>query len=375
MAMNGTILVTGGTGTLGRELVRRLAVESSTPRVVVLSRSARDPDPGFPSGIRVVQGDLLAGPGMGLSASVREELSADVTDILHCAAETRFTLPLEEARAINVGGTRSLLEFAEGCPSLRRIGCFSTVYVAGQRTGRFTEDDLEDGGSGFVNSYEQSKNEMEREIRERMGDLPIAVYRLSTLIGDSTTGAVTGFNAFHHALRLLYLGLAPMIPGDPAHRIDVVAVDHVADAACWLFGRRFEAGRTYHLCSGPERSSSLAELIDAVVEAFHRFRPEWRRRGIERPAIVDLPTYELFARSVEETGNEILLRATRAVQGFAYQLAYPKTFDRNATEATLEGSGLRPPPVLEYLPKVVRWCLENEWRTTRSWNVSSSNAA
>ncbi|HYO45868.1 MAG TPA: SDR family oxidoreductase [Gemmatimonadota bacterium] len=373
--MNGTILVTGGTGTLGRELVRRLAVESSTPRVVVLSRSARDPDPGFPSGIRVVQGDLLAGPGMGLSASVREELSADVTDILHCAAETRFTLPLEEARAINVGGTRSLLEFAEGCPSLRQIGCFSTVYVAGRRTGRITEDDLEDGGSGFVNSYEQSKNEMEREIRERMGDLPIAVYRLSTLIGDSTTGAVTGFNAFHHALRLLYLGLAPMIPGDPAHRIDVVAVDHVADAACWLFGRRFEAGRTYHLCSGPERSSSLAELIDAVVEAFHRFRPEWRRRGIERPAIVDLPTYELFARSVEETRNEILLRATRAVQSFAYQLAYPKTFDRTATQAALEGSGLRPPPVLEYLPKVVRFCLENEWRTTRSWNVSSSSAA
>lgn len=375
MAMNGTILVTGGTGTLGRELVRRLAVESSAPRVVVLSRSARDPDPGVPSGIRVVQGDLLAGPGMGLSASVREELSADVTDILDCAAETRFTLPLEEARAVNVGGTRSLLEFAEGCPSLRQIGCFSTVYVAGRRTGRITEDDLEDGGSGFVNSYEQSKNEMEREIRERMGDLPIAVYRLSTLIGDSTTGAVTGFNAFHHALRLLYLGLAPMIPGDPAHRIDVVAVDHVADAACWLFGRRFEAGRTYHLCSGHERSSSLAELIDAVVEAFHRFRPEWRRRGFERPAIVDLPTYELFARSVEETGNEILLRATRAVQSFAYQLAYPKTFDRTATQAALEGSGLRPPPVLEYLPKVVRFCLENEWRTTRSWNVSSSSAA
>jgi long-chain acyl-CoA synthetase len=375
MAMNRTILVTGGTGTLGRELVRRLAEESSPPQVVVLSRSAPDPDWRFPPGIRIVRGNLLAGPGLGLSPTAREELSAGVTDILHCAADTRFTLPLEEARAVNVGGTRSLLEFAGGCSSLRQVGCFSTVYVAGRRTGQFTEDDLDDDGAGFVNSYEQSKNEMEREIRERMGDLPLAVYRLSTLIGDSTTGAVTGLNAFHHALRLLYLGLAPMIPGDPAHRIDLVAVDHVADAACWLFGHRFEAGRTYHLCSGPERSSSLAELIDAVVEAFRRLRPEWRRCGIERPAIVGLPTYELFARSVEETGNEILLRATRAVQSFAYQLAYPKTFDRTATQAALQGSGLRPPPVLEYLPKVVRSCLENEWRTTRSWKVSSSNAA
>ena len=295
MALHGTLLVTGGTGTLGRRLVRRLAVEGSGARVVVLSRSARDPDPGFPSGVRVVRGDLLAGAGLGLSPIVREELSADVTGILHCAAETRFTLPLGEARATNVGGTCSLLEFATACPSLRQIGCFSTVYVAGRRTGRFAEDDLEDDGAGFVNSYEQSKNEMEREIRARMDDLPVAVYRLSTLIGDSVSGAVTGFNAFHHALRLLYHGLAPMIPGDPAHRVDVVADDYVADAAGWLFARRFAAGRTYHLCSGPDRSSSLAELIDAVVEAFHRFRPEWRRRGIEKPAIVDLPTYELFA--------------------------------------------------------------------------------
>jgi nucleoside-diphosphate-sugar epimerase len=374
MAMNGTILVTGGTGTLGRELVRRLAMEQSGPGIVVLSRSVPDPSPGFPPGVRVVRGDLLAGPGLGLSGRVREELSADVTHILHCAAETRFTLPLEESRAVNVGGTRSLLEFAQGCPSMRRIGCFSTVYVAGRRTGRFTEDDLDDGGAGFVNSYEQSKNEMECEIRERMGDLPLAVYRLSTLIGDSATGAMTGFNAFHHALRLLYHGLAPMMPGNPAHRIDVVGVDYVADAACWLFRRRFEAGRTYHLCSGPERSSSLAELIDAVMSAFYRFRPEWRRRGIERPAIVDLPTYELFARSVEETGNEVLLRATRAVQSFAYQLAYPKTFDRTATETALAGSGLSPAPVLEYLPNVVRTCLESEWRTT-SWNATTSSAA
>jgi nucleoside-diphosphate-sugar epimerase len=273
-----------------------------------------------------------------------------------------------------VGGTRSLLEFAAGCSSLLQIGCFSTVYVAGRRTGRFTENDLDDGGAGFVNSYEQSKSEMEREIRDRMGDLPLAIYRLSTLIGDSATGAVTGFNAFHHALRLLYQGLAPMMPGNPAHRIDVVGVDYVADAACWLFRRRFEAGRTYHLCSGPERSSSLAELIDAVMSAFYRFRPEWRRRGIERPAIVDLPTYELFARSVEETGNEVLLRATRAVQSFAYQLAYPKTFDCAATEVALAGSGLRPARVLEYLPDVVRTCLEKEWRTP-SWNATTSSAA
>ncbi len=366
MTMSRTVLVTGGTGTLGRELVRRLAGEPSAPRIVVLSRTAPDPDPRFPPGVRVLPGDLVAGRGLGVSPAAGGALSAEETDILHCAAETRFTVSLAEARAVNVGGTSSLLDFAARCRSLRQMGCFSTVYVAGRRTGGFTEDDLEDAGTGFVNSYERSKCEMEREVRRRMGDLPVALYRLSTLIGDSATGAVTGLNAFHHALRLLYHGLAPMVPGDPGHRVDLVAVDYAADAACWLFRHRFEAGRTYHLCSGPGSSTPLAELIDQVLEAFHRFRPEWRRRHIERPAIVDLPTYELFVRSVEETGNEVLLRATRAVQSFACQLAYPKVFDRTATEAALEGSGLRPPPVQAYLPKVVRRCLETDWGSTAS---------
>ena len=371
MTMDRTVLVTGGTGALGRELVRRLARDPGA-RVVVLSRAARDPeriaagDPlveslGWSDGVRVVRGDVLAGGELGLSSVAREELSREVTDVLHCAAATRFNLPLDEARSANVGGTRSVLDFAAGCRALRRIGVFSTVYVAGRRTGRFAEDDLEDGGAGFVNTYEQSKNEMEREVRARMEELPLAVYRLSTLIGDSTTGAVTGYNAFHHAMRLLYHGLAPMVPGERAHRIDVVAVDYVADAAVWLFERRFEGGRTYHLCSGPERTSTLDDLIDQVIAVFHRIRPEWRRRGIEKPAVVGLPTYELFVRSVEETGNEVLRRATRAVQSFAYQLAFPKEFDATRTVAALLGSGLRPPAVREYLPRVIETCVDSDW--------------
>jgi nucleoside-diphosphate-sugar epimerase len=362
MSAERTVLLTGGTGTLGRELARRLAVDPSAPRVVVLSRSASGRDPRLPSTVRVVRGDLRAGSQMGLSPALWDELSLKVTDVLHSAADTRFTLPLGEARSVNVGGTRALLDFAAGCRSLRRVGVFSTVYVAGRRTGRIAEDDLDDGSAGFVNSYERSKHEMEREVRDRMTDLPIAVYRLSTLIGDSRTGAVTTPNAFHHALRLLYHGLAPMVPGRSENRVDVVAVDFVADAAWWLFEHRFEAGRTYHLCSGETASSTLGELIDRTVESFLRFRPEWRRRHVEKPAIVDPSTYELFVRSVEETGNEVLLRATRAVQSFAGQLSCSKVFETHETAASLEGSGLRPPPVLEYLPRVVGSCLETEWK-------------
>jgi thioester reductase-like protein len=232
--------------------------------------------------------------------------------------------------------------------------------VAGRFTGCFGEDDI-GGHEGFVNSYEQSKAEMESLVREAMPSLPIALYRLSTIIGDSRSGAVTGFNAVHHALRLLYQGLAPMVPGEPATPVDLIPVDFAADAAFHLFEHAFTPGVTYHLCAGADRSAPLGALLDATMAAFERYRPAWRRRSIARPALVNLETYELFVRSVEEAGNDVLLQATRAVQAFAYQLAFPKIFDAHRATAVLASAGIMPPPVLDYYDAIVRWCIESNW--------------
>jgi len=76
---------------------------------------------------------------------------------------------------------------------------------------------------------------------------------------------------------------------------------------------------------------------------------------------VDLDTYELFVRTVEEARNEVLLQATRAVQAFAYQLAYPKIFDARHASAVLAPAGIEPPHVLYYYDAVVRWCIATNW--------------
>jgi nucleoside-diphosphate-sugar epimerase len=352
-----TVLVTGGSGTLGRELVARYArVPGAT--VTVLARGTAPTPPG--SHLRVLTGDIRAGATLGLSSATYDELRAGVTDIIHCAADTTFNRPLEEARGTNVGGTRAVLAFARDCPRLARVACFSTVYVAGRTTGCFTEQDV-GGVDGFVNSYEQSKAEMELVTREAMRELPIALYRLSTIIGDSRSGAVHGFNAIHHALRLLYQGLAPMVPGRESALVDLIPVDFAANAAFHLIEQTFEPGATYHLCAGSSASATLGALLDATMAAFERYRPAWRKRSIARPAIVELETYELFVRSVEEAGNQVLLQATRAVQAFAYQLAYPKIFDAQRARGALALAGIAPPPVLDYYDNVVRWCIETNW--------------
>jgi nucleoside-diphosphate-sugar epimerase len=354
-----TILVTGGTGTLGRELVARFR-RAGTADVVVLTRGVLPARLDESARVHGVIGDVRAGSTLGLPDADRAALALQVTDIVHAAADTTFNRPLEEARASNVDGTRAVLAFSRTCPRLQRIACFSTVYVAGRRTGCFGEHDI-GGADGFINTYEQSKAEMEVVTRDAMRELPIALYRLSTIIGDSQSGAVTGFNAIHHALRLLYQGLAPMVPGSEGTLVDLIPVNFAADAAFHLIEHAFTPGATYHLAAGATHSATLGGLLDATMAGFERHRPAWRKRSIARPAIVDLPTYELFVRSVEEAGNQVLLQATRAVQAFAYQLAYPKVFDARVAESVLECAGITVPNVIDYYDRVVRWCIETNW--------------
>ena len=353
------ILVTGGTGTLGRGVVERLASSARVP-IVVLTRTPERAAQMLPGGVGVIRGDVRLGPVLGMSREECSALCATVTSIVHCAADTTFNHPIGEARASNVEGTRAILDFALDCPKLQSVWCFSTVYVAGRATGCFGESDA-GGSAGFVNSYEQSKAEMELLVRDRMSQLPIALVRLSTIIGDSRTGEVTGFNAVHQALRLLYQGLAPMVPGQESALVDLIPLDYAAAASHHLVANAFAAGATYHVCAGAHASSTLGALLDATMAAFERYRPSWRKRSIVRPALVDLATYELFVRSVEEAGNTVLLQATRAVQAFAYQLAYPKVFDAARAERVLRPAGIVVPPVLDYYPNIVRWCIEANW--------------
>jgi nucleoside-diphosphate-sugar epimerase len=114
-----TILVTGGTGMLGRELVKRLAVAGGAT-IVVVSRDAQRAAGVLPPTVRVVLGDVRSGGGLGLSESDRTALGPTVTDIVHCAAETTFNRPLDEARATNVDGTRGVVAFAGEWPRHER---------------------------------------------------------------------------------------------------------------------------------------------------------------------------------------------------------------------------------------------------------------
>jgi long-chain acyl-CoA synthetase len=349
------MLVTGGAGSAGARILERLLATSAMPETLVVTHDA--PVSPHPNAVPIA-GDVTH-EGLGLDPAVGADVAARTTAILHMAADTRFGAPLETLRRVNADGTRRVLAFARRCRRLERIVALSTVYVAGRRRGRILEEDLEHD-AGFVNDYERSKYEAERLLREAMRDLPVSVVRLSTIVGDGRDGSVGRPGAIHHALRFYYQSLAPMLPGEPSSRVDLIDLDYAAAAVAACVGDAFRPAATWHVCAGDE-APALDALLDDTLECFLRFRPAWRRRAIEKPAIVPLETFERFARSVEELQDSALSRSVALVRPFAPQLAYPKIFDDTATRRTLDRVGVRRRPFSDFYPRIVRHLIEHQW--------------
>src|SRR5579871_5621488 len=101
-----TVLVTGGTGTLGRAVVARLL--NRPHRVRILSHQAH---PVMPAAVEVAPGDLVSGAGL-------REAARGVEVIIHCATNWRDPL-----MRTDVAGTRALLQAARagGLPHILYI--------------------------------------------------------------------------------------------------------------------------------------------------------------------------------------------------------------------------------------------------------------
>ena len=140
--MRNTILITGATGTIGRGVVPRMLNQSDADLVLLLHRTGVGPDAsrmvrhvlGLTAHdmrrVRSVVGDVTR-PDLGLSPADYSALTDVVTHVLHAAANTRFDLPLAEARLVNVDGTAHVAALARRCAHLEQLGVVSSVYVSG----------------------------------------------------------------------------------------------------------------------------------------------------------------------------------------------------------------------------------------------------
>jgi nucleoside-diphosphate-sugar epimerase len=370
--MRDTVLLTGATGTIGRDLVALLLQRTDADLVLLIHKNGAELDPASllervlsmrpraddVSRVTVLHGDITRAD-LGLNEETCAHLRRRLTHILHAAASTRFDLPLEQAWLINVTGTQNVASLGLQCSALRQFGFLSTIFVSGKRTGSI-EETPPSTGAGFVNTYEQSKCHAELALWASAEKLPVAVYRLSTVIGHSRTGHVHQFAAPHQAARIMHLGLGAMVPGRPDYKVDLVSSDYSALCIFELFWRNFSANRTFQLAHG-EGSLTLQEVIEANYDILARLDSDWASRNYPMPAIVTPDAFDLFLDSAVSAANPALVATLRALDRFARQFVYPKQFQSQNVEAAIADYRVHLPDIREFYPRVIEYCMRSRW--------------
>jgi long-chain acyl-CoA synthetase len=368
---NERILITGATGFLGREVLKNLLRDRPGARVVLLVRGG-DRAEAVVRGQRVVRhvtdsdtqaealGRLeilpadLAADGCGLDPADREAAVAGTTAIIHAAAAVSFDQTVAEARHINVEGTRQILALAEDAArrgTLRSFGYLSTAFVAGRRSGLVREDEL-DVGQQFRNAYEKTKCEAETLVRSCADRLPIRIFRPSIVVGSSDDGSTSSFKMIYWPLRVYATRRWRLVPGYADTVVDLIPVDFVARAIASLVFDDRAAGRTFHLCAGPEGAATAGEIARFAAEFF----------ALPPPRFVNPVLFEALIRPI---GLLLAPRGTGRIlrEGHVYRPYFRMhlSFDTTGTRELLEPAGMQVPRVVDYLERVFRYCRDSNW--------------
>src|SRR5919106_1504755 len=189
-----TYFVTGATGFIGRHLVERLLEHEGIFYLLVREGSADKLERWRgEERVKPVFGDLTQ-PQLGIDDAAREPLRG-VDHFLHLGAIYDITADETQNALLNVGGTQNAVDLANALGA-KRFHHMSSIAVAGDYDGWFTEDNFEEG-QGFPTPYHRTKFESEKLVRERL-HVPWRVYRPS-LVDPKPPKSGDVLNAFANA--------------------------------------------------------------------------------------------------------------------------------------------------------------------------------
>ncbi|WP_209347405.1 NAD-dependent epimerase/dehydratase family protein [Pontixanthobacter sp. CEM42] len=214
--MAGTVLVTGGTGYIGGEIIKQLLAKGWTVHTTVRNKAkseamlqTRFGRPG--DALKVFQADLMSDDGWA-------DANAGCTHVCHVASPIAASTPKDENEMIVPAreGTLRALRFAKAAGVKRFVQTSSMAAVAYGRSEKdytVDESDWTDITHPDVYPYVKSKTIAERAARDWVkaegGDMEFVSVNPSMVLGPVDSG---DFSASVEAIKQLLDGSMPMAP-------------------------------------------------------------------------------------------------------------------------------------------------------------------
>ncbi|NMO01012.1 SDR family oxidoreductase [Gordonia sp. TBRC 11910] len=335
--------ITGGSGFIGRRVIGRILETQPDVQIFALVRAAsasRFSELFDAERVVPVVGDLTA-VRLGL-----DDFDTRIDHVIHLAAVYDMAVDADTQQRANVDGTRRVIDFALARGAM--LHHISSIAVAGDYAGVFTEDDF-DKGQGFPSPYHRTKFESEKSIRDQSG-LSWRVYRPSVVVGDSRTGEmdkIDGPYYFFGQLRLL--GHAPSrlpLPLPDLGRTNVVPVDYVVNSIVALVDYRAgESGLTFHL-SDPTRRS-ITGMYNAIAPAFDGPRG----RNVLPSSVADA-ALAMSRVGPMGVGRDLIAKQQGIPPIVLDTMAFRVDFTADASVGALRGLGVELPDLAEYGPRL-----------------------
>ena len=350
--MANTYLLTGGTGFIGRHLLRELLKREGDIHLLVRERS-RDKlralverTPGAAGRVHALVGDVSLA-GLGLAGEEAARFAG--AELFHLAAVYDIAAGEEANRLANVEGTRNVVAFANSA-AVGRLHHMSSIAVAGHRfKGDFTED-MFDEGQPLDLPYYSTKFEAERIVREECR-VPHRIYRPSFVIGSTETGEADRVDGPYFAFKLIQrLGDAlpswfPLL-GLEGGELNVVPVDYVARAVDHIAHREGLDGQVFQVVDPNPMSvgDTLNEFCRVARAPQFTLRIDRRAAGMLPKGTADL----LSAWPAVTTLRRQVMGALRLPEEALSYITNRTRFRGPNTQRALEGSGIECPPIQAY---------------------------
>ncbi|KAG7295462.1 hypothetical protein JYU34_021651 [Plutella xylostella] len=322
------VLITGGTGFLGKVLIEKLLRKcDNIEKIILIVRTKKDVEPLLRveemlngplftkllaargrsyvlSKISVVAGDTSKSL-VGLSETDRQTCrTANI--IVHSAASVRFDEGLKKAVLLNTRGTKYMLEMAKECPNLELFIHMSTAYCHPEEpvldekpypppvdpheiihvletTDDGTIDILTAKLLGvYPNTYAYSKALAESLVTDAMETMPVLLLRPSVVVPiykEPLPGWTDNINGPIGLMIGAGKGVIRTMYGDDTGHADFIPADCVVNAlmlATWDYLRNGCRHKVLNLTTSAELTYSWKELLDIGREVMETRVPlDW----------------------------------------------------------------------------------------------------